>query len=873
MLRACDPDTTPILRSTLIMASGHCHITLYSRGRRRPPSKGRRASAPRKRSGSVVVRPAAAACAYRFGIALVDPRTGVVQNHTDRDDITHRGIVADRPSPLTESAQAFVNAIEAAELRSDSHLFRDIQPAVPHELVAAKGMAAAAALVESMATAVSEHFHTAAAWVVHPTGEGDTRNTHGHIMLPTRRLDEHGQLGEKIRDLSTYTTSGREIAWMKNTWRDLANAALVEAGLDVEVHVGRRLDRAPVQTLPKAVAGQERRKRRRRRRDEYRDAAGPGNEGAADALADEDTRAPLREQISQDAAEEQRAQLELSGLADAASPDTVARLRTPILATQAARLAGDHATAERREASTGRVVARYAPRARSRRERWLERKHTAPGQEQRPRHEKRAPIAALEPESDTPPSTPRPARKRKHVNPGDETAHPGQDAQTRTPRPPRKRRRRTPRPDRTPGESTQPPPTSLGQGQRPRHEKRAPIAALEPESDTPPRTPRPARKRTRVNRGDETTQPGPDARTRTPRPPRNRRRRAPRPDRTPRESTHGPRVPPTSRIARELDAAAEPMGLAIIRTAGRDPKGADQAWHQIKNHAPTVAASEDLRKAAARATRKTLQRRGILAGGYRPSPQERDQACTAWSDAIRTDLADIIADLLKGFLDALEKRAEAKRKAAATTTRRHVHLSPADTQEARIKRYLDGREAERRKKLGKIVRQRSAALIKTHADGAGTLDDQDERDVLRALRENGLLVEPLGLADLTRRSGNTIINLSGRKKRKKRLERDQRVQLALDRFAALDSTEVAALVDAVHERTWAAKRGAARNDMLAHIKLSEQIKEEERAKTTATGTPQAQAKDPLQRVREANTRGAAQDIPRRHRDARSGRRG
>ena len=325
-VRGMAPDTRPILRSARsvvdLMAIGHCHVTLYSRGRRRPPTSGYRANTPPRPTGSVVVRPAAAAVSYRFGVALTDPRTGVRYDHSHREDIIGEGIVApsSRETPITASPQALVDAIEAAERRRDSQLFRDVTVSVPHELVEALGPDAATALLERYAQRVSDRYDTVVGWVGHGPGEGDPRNTHGHLMVSTRRLDANGQLGEKIRELATYTKSGAEVAWMKNTWAEMANQALKDAGLEARVHVGRRLDRAPVPTLTPQTAGPERRRRRRKRRDEYLDLV-DGDRARADAMAANDLRrAAPRLNSAQDAEDEDRARLRLRGLGQMSDP-------------------------------------------------------------------------------------------------------------------------------------------------------------------------------------------------------------------------------------------------------------------------------------------------------------------------------------------------------------------------------------------------------------------------------------------------------------------------------------------------------------------------------------------------------------------------
>ena len=162
------------------MAIGHSHITTYARGRRRVP----RGRTP---SRGVVVRSAAAAIAYRFGAALVDPLTGELHSYTDKA-VTETGIESARPTTIAESPQAVVDAIEAAERRGDSRLLRDLTVAIPAELVDAAGTDAALDLVRGCCRALAKKYDTVIPWAVHPPHDGDDRNWHAHIVIPTRAL-------------------------------------------------------------------------------------------------------------------------------------------------------------------------------------------------------------------------------------------------------------------------------------------------------------------------------------------------------------------------------------------------------------------------------------------------------------------------------------------------------------------------------------------------------------------------------------------------------------------------------------------------------------------------------------------------------------
>ena len=394
------------------MAIGHCRVTTITRA---------------------MGHTAAAALAYRFGIAVRCPRTGEHPNfaaRARRGEIAGTGIEAARPTSIAENAQTFTAAIEAAERRRDSRLARDVQVALPHEL----DEPARLELARTFAAGLAERYGTVAAWAVHRPHEGDARNHHVHVMMATRELDESGQLAGKLRRLDNPRTAGDEVAAIRNTWADLADQALERAGLETRVHVGQRLDAAPAPSIPAGVIGRERRHARdratRRRLRDRVDASPP----TVDLDPDE---------IDLWTAEEQRSAAANLRTVDAGS--LIRRERSHLVTVAAAAVAG--ATVEH----TG--PPQYERRARSRRARARDQ---APDRRRRPRRREReepseasttAP-AALDPAPTTAPEPIHPPRRRRRRErrPQEPVTAPEARETTTTPeleRPPRHRRRRT----------------------------------------------------------------------------------------------------------------------------------------------------------------------------------------------------------------------------------------------------------------------------------------------------------------------------------------------------------------------------------------------------------------------------------------------
>ena len=203
----------------------------------------------------------AAVLAYRHGTALVCPRTGEIHDYTRRSGVARCGTVAVVDTPLTQSLDALVAGIEGAERRRDSRISRDVQVALPCELSEPQNYE----LTQAFAKALAERYHTLASWAVHRphrNDDGDRRNVHAHIVIPTRALDETGQLGRKLVELDHPKQSRDEIKTIRILWEETANAALIEAGVSARVDVGRREDGDPAPTLGPTHAAVERKARR-----------------------------------------------------------------------------------------------------------------------------------------------------------------------------------------------------------------------------------------------------------------------------------------------------------------------------------------------------------------------------------------------------------------------------------------------------------------------------------------------------------------------------------------------------------------------------------------------------------------------------------
>ena len=199
------------------MAIGHLHVRPHSR------SAG---------------HSAAAALAYRMGLALVDSRTGREHDYSRRSGVADTGFAfgAHRPAWHADDAQAFADALESAETRKNARIARDIEVSLPHEMTDAQRRALAAEWAQSL----SATYAAPVAWALHrPDRRGDARNWHVHSLMATRTLEQEGTLGKKLRVLDDKKTGPEQVLAMRLQWQALCNAHLAQAGLKARITMGR----------------------------------------------------------------------------------------------------------------------------------------------------------------------------------------------------------------------------------------------------------------------------------------------------------------------------------------------------------------------------------------------------------------------------------------------------------------------------------------------------------------------------------------------------------------------------------------------------------------------------------------------------------
>ena len=179
-------------------------------------------------------RSATAAAAYRNAERITDERTGEIYDYSRRSGVDH--VESFAPVGMVPQASAELwNKAEAAEVRKNARVAREVLVALPHELDPVQRRE----LAKSIAQGLADRYGTAGTLAVHqPDREGDNRNHHVHILMTTRRLDASGQLGEKTRELDDVKRGPQEVEWIRAMIETQTNRSLERAG--VEGRVDRR---------------------------------------------------------------------------------------------------------------------------------------------------------------------------------------------------------------------------------------------------------------------------------------------------------------------------------------------------------------------------------------------------------------------------------------------------------------------------------------------------------------------------------------------------------------------------------------------------------------------------------------------------------
>ena len=169
-----------------------------------------------------------ASAAYRSTSRLYDERLGRHHDFSNKAGVVHSEVMLPDGAPDAWCDRHVLwNAVEAAELRKDAQLSREVEFALPRELDRAEGIRLAREFVErefvrrGMVADLNVH------WDIGADGEP---KPHAHVMLTTREVKGRA-FGAKVRDWNRTDLLGH---W-REAWAEHVNARLVELDIDARI--------------------------------------------------------------------------------------------------------------------------------------------------------------------------------------------------------------------------------------------------------------------------------------------------------------------------------------------------------------------------------------------------------------------------------------------------------------------------------------------------------------------------------------------------------------------------------------------------------------------------------------------------------------
>ena len=177
-----------------------------------------------RKSGSSAV----ASAAYRSGSRLRDGRLDRSHDFSAKRGVVHSEVMLPENAPEAWSdRERLWNDVEAAEVRKDAQLAREVEFSLPREMSEAQGIELARDFVQSEFV---DRGMIADLNVHRDIGEDGLSKPHAHVMLTMRAVDENG-FGPKVRDWNRTEIVER---W-RQRWAELANERLAELDIDARI--------------------------------------------------------------------------------------------------------------------------------------------------------------------------------------------------------------------------------------------------------------------------------------------------------------------------------------------------------------------------------------------------------------------------------------------------------------------------------------------------------------------------------------------------------------------------------------------------------------------------------------------------------------
>ena len=196
-------------------------------------------------------RSATAAAAYRAAIQISDARTGKLHDYRRKQGVVSAVLLVPEAAPKWAHDRSQVwNAAEIAEVRKNATVAREFEIALPAELNDLQRQQLAHEFAQEL---VNQHGCIADVAIHQPSGGGDQRNHHAHILLSTRRLGPEG-FTDKTRELDDYSSGPKWVHKWRERYAQLQNRYLQQAGCEVRVD-HRSYQNQGVDALPSCHLG------------------------------------------------------------------------------------------------------------------------------------------------------------------------------------------------------------------------------------------------------------------------------------------------------------------------------------------------------------------------------------------------------------------------------------------------------------------------------------------------------------------------------------------------------------------------------------------------------------------------------------------
>ena len=179
---------------------------------------------------------AVAAAAYRSADRLHDERLGRSHDFSNKAGVVHSEVLLpEGADERWQDREQLWNDVEAAELRKDAQLAREIEFAIPREMTEAQGIELARDFVQREFVARGMIADLNVHWDI---GADGLAKPHAHVMLTMREIrvgeDGSAEFGAKVRDWNRTEL----LTHWREAWAEHVNERL--AALDIDARVDHR---------------------------------------------------------------------------------------------------------------------------------------------------------------------------------------------------------------------------------------------------------------------------------------------------------------------------------------------------------------------------------------------------------------------------------------------------------------------------------------------------------------------------------------------------------------------------------------------------------------------------------------------------------